>query len=98
MKNVYSIKCTQLTPTHEEETIGYEDTLEKFESVTSEEWFIIRGVSRLFETIVLGGLSLYAISEMARYLGIEVDYPALFSQISEAIQNLLTFINTHLPG
>ncbi len=28
-------------------------------------WFIIRGVSRLFETIVLGGLSLYAISEMA---------------------------------
>lgn len=61
-------------------------------------WFIIRGVSRLFETIVLGGLSLYTISEMARYLGIEVDYPALFSQISEAIQNLLTFINTHLPG
>lgn len=61
-------------------------------------WFIIRGVSRLFETIVLSGLSLYAISEMARYLGIEVDYPALFSQISEAIQNLLTFINTHLPG
>lgn len=61
-------------------------------------WFIIRGVSRLFETIVLAGLSLYAISEMARYLGIEVDYPALFSQISEAIQNLLTFINTHLPG
>lgn len=61
-------------------------------------WFIIRGVSRLFETIVLGGLSLYAISEMAGYLGIEVDYPALFSQISEAIQNLLTFINTHLPG
>lgn len=61
-------------------------------------WFIIRGVSRLFETIVLGGLSLYAISEMARCLGIEVDYPALFSQISEAIQNLLTFINTHLPG
>ena len=61
-------------------------------------WFIIRGVSRLFETIVLGGLSLYAISEMARYLGIEVDYPALFSQISEAIQNLLAFINTHLPG
>ena len=57
-------------------------------------WFIIR----LFETIVLGGLSLYAISEMARYLGIEVDYPALFSQISEAIQNLLAFINTHLPG
>ena len=38
MKNVYSIKCTQLTPTHEEETIGYEDTLEKFESVTSEEY------------------------------------------------------------
>lgn len=61
-------------------------------------WFIIRGVSRLFETIVLGGLSLYVISEMARYLGIEVDYPALFSQISEAIQNLLAFINTHLPG
>lgn len=61
-------------------------------------WFIIRGVSRLFETIVLGGLSLYTISEMARYLGIEVDYPALFSQISEAIQNLLAFINTHLPG
>ncbi len=61
-------------------------------------WFIIRGVSRLFETIVLGGLSLYAISKMARYLGIEVDYPALFSQISEAIQNLLAFINTHLPG
>lgn len=61
-------------------------------------WFIIRGVSRLFETIVFGGLSLYAISEMARYLGIEVDYPALFSQISEAIQNLLAFINTHLPG
>ena len=61
-------------------------------------WFIIRGVSRLFETIVLGGLSLYAISELARYLGIEVDYPALFSQISEAIQNLLAFINTHLPG
>lgn len=61
-------------------------------------WFIIRGVSRLFETIVLGGLSLYAISEMTRYLGIEVDYPALFSQISEAIQNLLAFINTHLPG
>lgn len=61
-------------------------------------WFIIRGVSRLFETIVLGGLSLYAISEMVRYLGIEVDYPALFSQISEAIQNLLAFINTHLPG
>ena len=61
-------------------------------------WFIIRGVSRLFETIVLGGRRLFAISEMARYLGIEVDYPALFSQISEAIQNLLTFINTHLPG
>ena len=38
MKNVYSIKCTQLTTTHEEETIGYEDTLEKFESVTSEEY------------------------------------------------------------
>ena len=28
MKNVYSIKCTQLTPTHEEKTIGYEDMLE----------------------------------------------------------------------
>lgn len=38
MKNVYSIKCTQLTPTREEETIGYEDTLEKFESVISEEY------------------------------------------------------------
>ena len=61
-------------------------------------WFIIRGVSRLFETIVLGGLTLNSNSEMARYLGIEVDYPALFSQISEAIQNLLAFINTHLPG
>lgn len=38
MKNVYFIKCTQLNPTHEEKTIGYEDTLEKFESVTSEEY------------------------------------------------------------
>lgn len=38
MKNVYIIKCTQVTPTHKEETVGYEDTLEKFESVTSEEY------------------------------------------------------------
>lgn len=38
MQNVYFIKCTQLNPTHEEKTIGYEDTLEKFESVTSEEY------------------------------------------------------------
>lgn len=38
MKNVYIIKCTQVAPTHKEETVGYEDTLEKFESVTSEEY------------------------------------------------------------
>lgn len=34
MKNVYVIKCTQLSPERVEEEIGYEDTLEKFESVT----------------------------------------------------------------
>ena len=32
------IKCTQLSPERVEEEIGYEDTLEKFESVTSGEY------------------------------------------------------------
>lgn len=61
-------------------------------------WFIIRGVSRLFETIVLGGLSLYAVYEIAKYLGIEIDYPALLAQVSAALQNIIAFVNSHLPG
>ena len=38
MKNVYTLKCTQLAPEYKEnkEIIEYEDTLEKYESVTSE--------------------------------------------------------------
>lgn len=36
MKNVYTLKCTQLAPEYKEnkEIIEYEDTLEKYESVT----------------------------------------------------------------
>lgn len=51
MENVYTLKCTQLAPEYKEnkEIIEYEDTLEKYESVTSEEY--IRSRKRLTDRI-----------------------------------------------
>ena len=40
-------------------------------------WFVIRGVNRLFETLVLGGITVYAVYHILQYLGIEVDYQNL---------------------
>lgn len=56
MKNVYTLKCTQLAPEYKEnkEIIEYEDTLEKYESVTSEEY--IRSRKRLTDRICSAAL------------------------------------------
>lgn len=55
-KNVYTLKCTQLAPEYKEnkEIIEYEDTLEKYESVTSEEY--IRSRKRLTDRICSAAL------------------------------------------
>lgn len=56
MKNVYTLKCTQLAPEYKEnkEIIEYEDTLEKYESVTSEKY--IRSRKRLTDRICSAAL------------------------------------------
>lgn len=56
MENVYTLKCTQLAPEYKEnkEIIEYEDTLEKYESVTSEEY--IRSRKRLTDRICSAAL------------------------------------------
>lgn len=56
MKNVYILKCTQHAPEYKEnkEIIEYEDTLEKYESVTSEEY--IRSRKRLTDRICSAAL------------------------------------------
>lgn len=56
MKNVYTLKCTQHAPEYKEnkEIIEYEDTLEKYESVTSEEY--IRSRKRLTDRICSAAL------------------------------------------
>lgn len=56
MENVYTLKCTQLAPEYKEnkEIIEHEDTLEKYESVTSEEY--IRSRKRLTDRICSAAL------------------------------------------
>ena len=60
-------------------------------------WFVIRGVNRLFETLVLGGITVYAVYHILQYLGIEVDYQNLLSQLSYYLQQLITYVNNCLP-
>jgi hypothetical protein len=60
-------------------------------------WFVARGVSRVFETIVLGGITLYAVYHLMQYLGIEVDYQAILTQVSYYLQQLIAFVNSNLP-
>ena len=60
-------------------------------------WVVARGVSRVFETIVLGGITLYAVYHLMQYLGIEVDYQAILTQVSYYLQQLIAFVNSNLP-
>lgn len=60
-------------------------------------WFVIRGVNRLFETLVLGGITVYAVYHILQYLGTEVDYQNLLSQLSYYLQQLITYVNNCLP-
>ena len=55
-------------------------------------WFIMRGVSRLFETLVLYGVNMFL-----NYIGVTVDYQGLLSQIGFYLNQFLTFINNNLP-
>lgn len=71
MKNVYTLKCTQLAPEYKEnkEIIEYEDTLEKYESVTSEEYIRSRKSSPI-ESVALhfpiGSHTTIALSAMTK--------------------------------
>ena len=61
-------------------------------------WFVIRGVNRLFETLVFGGITVYAVYHILQYLGIEVDYQNLLSQLSYYLQQLITYVNNCYRG
>lgn len=60
-------------------------------------WFIMRGVSRLFETLVLGAITIYGVNMFLNYIGVTVDYQGLLSQIGFYLNQFLTFINNNLP-
>lgn len=60
-------------------------------------WFIMRGVSRLFETLVLGAITLYGVNMFLNYIGVTVDYQGLLNQIGLYLNQFLTFINNNLP-
>lgn len=60
-------------------------------------WFIMRGVSRLFETLVLGAITIYGVNMFLNYIGVTVDYQELLSQIGFYLNQFLTFINNNLP-
>lgn len=60
-------------------------------------WFVIRGVNRLFETLVLGGITVYTVCHLLQYLGIEVNYQNLLSQLSYYLQQLINYVNNYLP-
>ena len=49
-------------------------------------WFVIRGVNRLFETLVLGGITVYAVYHILQYLGIEAEYLSIVEKISTLIK------------
>ncbi len=60
-------------------------------------WFVIRGVNRLFEALVFGNITVYTVYHFLQYLGIEVDYQNLLSQLSYYLQQLINYVNNYLP-
>lgn len=60
-------------------------------------WFIMRGVSRLFETLVLGTITIYGVYMFLNYIGVTVDYQGLLNQIGLYLNQFLTFINNNSP-
>lgn len=58
--------------------------------------FVIRGVSRVAETLVLGGLTIFGVYYILEYLGIEVDTAQLLSSLQEGINAFIAFFQ-NLP-